>query len=141
MTVATKKLKIAEAIAEHAADPFSFCLVAQNGFGWVYHANSGKPYLAMGGNEAFRSNATVPYVDGSGQFSTFYTVSIDVAALNNVAEGWALFGDFANANGSTGTVGAFAYNSSNAEIAEDTNTGITQGTPFVGAAIVSTTTV
>jgi hypothetical protein len=48
-------------------------IIFTNATGWVYHANSGKPYLQMDGTSSFQSSTSFNFTDGSGQYSAWFT--------------------------------------------------------------------
>jgi hypothetical protein len=48
-------------------------IVATNSTGWVYHANSGKPYLAIDGTSSFATTTSVTFADATGQYAIWMT--------------------------------------------------------------------
>lgn len=63
-------------------------IIATNSTGWVYHANSGKPYLQMDGTSQFVTTTSVTYADASGQFTGWATLNCATSgALNAIYAG------------------------------------------------------
>jgi hypothetical protein len=112
---------------------------AHNGTGWVYHANAGKPYLAMDGTEYFETPSIV-ITDGSGQLSIFATVSFNPVSGAFVT-GNLLFGALLKPNSTR--VDAVAYSTAGAPIGESINFSatITADAPIVMSQVTSTASI
>lgn len=110
---------------------------AHNGTGWVYHANAGKPYLAMDGTEYFETPSIV-ITDGSGQLSIFATVSLNPTPAI-IVEGSSVRGQLLSVSSSR--VFANAYSAAGANIGQSLNFGasVSVDTPFVMSQVTSAT--
>lgn len=100
--------------------------------GWVYHANSGKPYLAMDNVAGFVSPSGTVFADANGQFSEWV-----VANLSNNGNNWLISGLFGNlllANPALNRDQAYV-NGSGGNINSDLKTGVSLNTSYVFSGI------
>jgi hypothetical protein len=110
-----------------------------NSTGWVYHANSGKPYLQMDGTSFFQSSSFV-HTDGSGQYSAWATAKPGTSGNN-----WMIAfngNTLILANTSLTNTYGYAWNTTPTEINHDTCAGTTSiNTDAVFSSICSTSQV
>jgi hypothetical protein len=112
-------------------------VTATNATGWVYHANSGKPYLQMDGTSFFRT-AAIAFTDASGQVSMWAVVAPAVSGNN------ALLGFFGHtlliANPGLNRSQVTAYNTTPSSIGQDFKSGTALNTAAVFSGIITTST-
>jgi hypothetical protein len=116
-------------------------MLATNGTGWVYHANSGKPYLSMDGTETFRnSSAAITWGDGSGQVSMGGAVNFTTnAGTQDLFQGVNVYGVILKNN--SGNVLANAYSAAGSIVGTDNGPAITAGAGVALTQITATATI
>jgi hypothetical protein len=136
-TAATTNVSADLQTAKAIKDPTTG-IIFTNSTGWVYHANSGKPYLQMDGSSWFQSSSFA-FTDGSGQYSAWATAKPATNGNN-----WLLaFGGntLILANPALNRTESHAWSTTPANLATDFRTGTTLNADAVFSSVCSTTQV
>jgi hypothetical protein len=137
-TAATTNVSADLQTAKAIKDPTTG-IIFTNSTGWVYHANSGKPYLQMDGSSWFTSSTSFAFTDGSGQYSAWVTAKPGTNGNN-----WLLAmngGTLLLANPALNRTSAMARDASNSQLTQDNTSPTTLNTDAVFSGIASTTQV
>jgi hypothetical protein len=112
-------------------------MIASNGTGWVYHANSGKPYLSMDGTESFRNSSFATlWVDGSGQVTMGAAVNFTTnTGTQDLFQGVNIYGPMLK--NAVGAAVAAAYTAAGAGAGADNGPTITAATGIALTQITS----
>lgn len=109
-------------------------VIATNSTGWVYHANSGKPYLAADGSTAF-SIPSITFADATGQYAIWATVNLSSASatmeLLTDGSGHLLVGP----NATSGAMNFIIKDTSGTQLGSAWSAGVTVSTDQVYAGI------
>jgi hypothetical protein len=115
-------------------------IVATNSTGWVYHANSGKPYLQMDGSQ-FLTTTSVTFADGTGAYAAWVTASLQTNASNQSIIGLASgLGDLMHPNTTTGANNTFVRSTTGTQLGGAWTTGAVANTPLVFGSFATSTT-
>lgn len=111
-----------------------------NSTGWVYHANSGKPYLAIDGSSSFVSTTAITFADAAGQYAMWATGQFSGSPVANGYIVWVSGGAaLLNPNPST-NANNFNIRSSSAQLAGAWSKPVSANTDAVFSGISTGTT-